>query len=512
MQTLLENEHSTKEIDQDKAVKINLVDEINQQVKTSYCAKSQFKSKKKRRENVDSKLWKTFQKCFKFRGLFYGLLAAFLFSFSKTILKKSPILSGSDHSFIRYSLQLMFLSGIIKYKGFDFLGPKQTKIRKLLSFRGLIGAFGMIFLHFALTFIAPSDTVALTHSSVIITSILARIFLKEKFSIAHIFSVFFTICGILLISQPSFLFNKNTPLKTHHSNHHYQHKSSISLSDDQLKILNELNCSLVNVEHLNNLTAILGKNETATTLISSIVNKSPLLFGNASNLTEDFLNVFLSKYRELNCNATANENNSKLFLWLGLTFALCASLTTGIVHTAIKKLCMKKVHYSITIIYGSYFGVPISFTISLILYLSGVSYRTIKPDTSMNVILIQVFYSVISAIVGIFAQICLNLGLKYEDASKIAIIKTTDLIFTFLFQSYLVNIQKDFVSTLGAYLILFGTFLILAYKFMDKKISKKQLKKQQENSNDLTQSMSKHPISKCSSISNFFKTIIFFKF
>jgi drug/metabolite transporter (DMT)-like permease len=514
LQSLVQNEYNVKEVNEEKEVKINLVDEINQPVKTSHCANSQFESKKRRRQNVDSKLWKAFQKCLKLRGLFYGLLAAFLFSFSKTVLKKSPILSGSDHSFIRYSLQLVFLSVIIKCKGFDFLGPKQAHVRKLLSLRGFVGACGMIFLHFALTFIAPSDTVALTHSSVIITSILARIFLKEKFSIAHIFSVFFTICGILLISQPSFLFNRNSTHKDIHSNHIYQHKYSISLNDDELKIIHgwKLNCSLLNAKHLNNFTAIFDKNET-TTLVNLIFNKTRILYENSSDSTQSYLNVYLKKYSELKC--LTNESNSKLFLWLGLTFALCASLTTGIVHTAIKKLCMKKVHYSITIIYGSYFGVPISFAISLILYLSGFSYRTIKPETSLNVILTQVFFSVISAIVGIFAQICLNLGLKYEDASKIAIIKTTDLIFTFLFQSYLVNIQKDFVSTLGAYLILFGTFLILAYKFMEKKISKINLKKHRNNgaitthpnmSNDSTCD------SKCSSISNFLKAVIFFKF
>jgi len=148
------------------------------------------------------------KKLVKYRGYFLGICAAFLLSFSKVILKKSPLLAGSDHSLIRYVIQFIFLFVVIKYKKLSLFGPN-AKVRKMLSFRGFIGAIGMIFLHFAITLIAPSDTVAVTHSSVILTAILARIFLKERFSIAHLISLVLTVAGILLISQPSFLFNKN---------------------------------------------------------------------------------------------------------------------------------------------------------------------------------------------------------------------------------------------------------------------------------------------------------------
>ena len=138
----------------------------------------------------------------KFRGYLLGILAAFLLSFSKVILKKAPLLAGSDHTLIRYTIQFLFLFMIIKYKKLKIFGHENHNVRKLLNFRGLIGAMGMIFLHFAITLIAPSDTVAIAHSSVIITSILARLFLKEKFSIAHIFAIVLTVAGILLISLP----------------------------------------------------------------------------------------------------------------------------------------------------------------------------------------------------------------------------------------------------------------------------------------------------------------------
>jgi drug/metabolite transporter (DMT)-like permease len=348
------------------------------------------------------------KKLIKYRGYFLGICAAFLLSFSKVILKKSPLLAGSDHSLIRYVIQFIFLFGIIKYKKLNLLGPN-PKVRKMLSFRGFVGAIGMIFLHFAITMIAPSDTVAVTHSSVIITAILARIFLKERFSIAHILSLILTVIGILFISQPSFLFKK------------------------------------------------MQKHPTLSLLSNSKYGNV-----NASYNLKNFTSIKNSKVFE---NTMINYS-----LYIGIFLTLCGALTTGIVQIAVKHLCNKKVHYSIIIIFSSYFGMPLSLLISLALYFTGVSYKNLNSFDTQS-ILLQVFYSFFSAVVGLAAQICLSLALKYEEASKIAIIKTTDLIFTFIFQSYLVNIEKDYLSSIGAYLILGGAFLVFVFKFIEKKFN-----------------------------------------
>ena len=432
----------------------------------------------------------------KFRGYLLGILAAFLLSFSKVILKKAPLLAGSDHTLIRYTIQFLFLFMIIKYKKLKIFGHENHNVRKLLNFRGLIGAMGMIFLHFAITLIAPSDTVAIAHSSVIITSILARLFLKEKFSIAHIFALVLTVAGILLISQPSFLFGgsskKLNPVFVELKHQHAQLGA----------YLNQSNCSIpaLNFEKFEdfmrpaaqklNLTQY-GKNSTCELLL-----KSKLI-------------EFFKKFNEKKV-ITASLN---YVLYLGIFFALCAAFTTGIVHTTIKKLCIKKVHYSVTIIYASFYGVPISLFISLILYATGVSYRSVE---NVNELLLHILYSVISGLFGLIAQICLNLALKYEEASKIAIIKTTDLIFTFLFQSYLVNIKKDFLNSLGAYLILLGTFLIFAFKFIEKRFNYSEKTKsthlpgQNElNAKQIDESSSSKKETSCSDL---VKMFIFFKF
>ena len=118
----------------------------------------------------------------KLRGLFFAILAAFLLSLSKVVIKKAPHLLGSDHSFIRYVLQFALPALAILHRHNKqiktakraksdaigaMLGPDKPELRNLLRLRGILGAVGMLFLHFAITFIAPSDTVAISHCSLV---------------------------------------------------------------------------------------------------------------------------------------------------------------------------------------------------------------------------------------------------------------------------------------------------------------------------------------------------------
>jgi drug/metabolite transporter (DMT)-like permease len=75
----------------------------------------------------------------------------------------------------------------------------QKEQRKLLIIRGLFGMSGLILLHFSIKLIDPSDSASLLHTNVIIISILARLLLGEKFTIAHIISIFATVAGNLSI-------------------------------------------------------------------------------------------------------------------------------------------------------------------------------------------------------------------------------------------------------------------------------------------------------------------------
>ena len=90
---------------------------------------------------------------------------------------------------------------------------------------------------------------------------------------------------------------------------------------------------------------------------------------------------------------------------------------------------------------------------------------------------LQLFYVIIGGIIGVMSQILLNFSLKYEDASKIAIIRTLDVLLTFFLQYLFLNISIDIFSLIGSCSILLGTFIILSFKLIENRIKERQKKK-----------------------------------
>lgn len=108
------------------------------------------------------------------------------------------------------------------------------------------------------------------------------------------------------------------------------------------------------------------------------------------------------------------------------------------------------------------------------LYLTGVSYQNFNSDTHLEELPLQLAFSLASALCGIISQICLNLALQYEDASKITILKTFDLLFTFILQYLVLRISPNILSIVGASLILLGSFIVIGYKIILDKITEHQ--------------------------------------
>ena len=70
------------------------------------------------------------------------------------------------------------------------------------------------------------------------------------------------------------------------------------------------------------------------------------------------------------------------------------------------------------------------------------------------------------------SQILMNLAVQVEDASRVSILKSTDLLFIFLLQYFILGIHSNLSNTLGAILIFLGALLVMIYKIIDKKHTK----------------------------------------
>lgn len=145
-----------------------------------------------------------------FYGILFALLSSLMITTSNILTKKASFFNGFDISFIRYATMFLTSSCIAKYKGMDLFSRSYPN--KILYARAMSG-LGMIIYTVTLKLIDPSDAVSLFATNIIYIAILSRIFFHEKFTILHIVSLFTVFGGVILITQPAFLFNNFAPQK-----------------------------------------------------------------------------------------------------------------------------------------------------------------------------------------------------------------------------------------------------------------------------------------------------------
>ena len=162
---------------------------------------------------------------------------------------------------------------------------------------------------------------------------------------------------------------------------------------------------------------------------------------------------------------------SKIF---GTTLALFSALFCAFGQIISKKIADKKVHFSIPCIYQSFVGLPLSLLISLILVFTGIQRYDLNLLKDTKNICYQILFAIGSSLFGIFYQIFLNIALKYEKSSRVSIIMATSLIFTFLFQYLILNINPNILSTLGVLLIFSSTLWIICFKILEQVLFKNE--------------------------------------
>lgn len=180
----------------------------------------------------------------------------------------------------------------------------------------------------------------------------------------------------------------------------------------------------------------------------------------------------------------SSELKSSTDIALGVSIGLFAAITSAITIVIIKKLVISNVHYSISVLYSSYLGLPVSIILSTIIYFEEMINPKIRDELASSKMLTkelaiwEAIWSLISAIGGIAYVVLFNITLEYEDASKALIIVTTITIFsTFLLQYALFHIIPNFFNICGATLILLAIIIVMVYKLADEYFIKKDKKK-----------------------------------
>jgi drug/metabolite transporter (DMT)-like permease len=343
------------------------------------------------------------------KAYLFGLSFAFFMCMASILIKMAPSLDGANHSAVRYVIQMLVMFVIIKKSNLDFLGARSQ--RKLLLLRGVVGSSAVILSYFSIKYLDVSDVETLTNSCVVITAIFSRIFLKEKLRIVHLISLVLTITGVFFIVRPSFLFGLEQDLESF------------------------FHVNLTALQH--NLT--LGKN--------------------------------LSERKAFLAAQIKDHSNRDLFESIfGVSLAILSAVCMSIAQVSIRKLCLVKVHFSITSLYPALVGLPASIAISILLIKTESSHKNLLSE--MDTLAIQIVYSVCAGVCGTIGIICLNNALKYEDATKIGILKTSGVLFSFFLQYIFLDITVDFLGVFGAACVISATISIMVTKLFEERISK----------------------------------------
>lgn len=177
-----------------------------------------------------------------------------------------------------------------------------------------------------------------------------------------------------------------------------------------------------------------------------------------------------------NSTKTAQINS---FNGLATSLAFFSGFVYASAAILIKEMSKKKVHFTTINLYAAYFGLPMCMAISAAAF--GLDYKP-KDLTVIykNSFFLDMAFTFISALAGVLSQVFWIISMKFEDATKIAMYRTTDLLFAFIFQRIFLHIESNLFSILGAIFIAIGMFTVIGFKFLDRneksKLKKKQLK------------------------------------
>ncbi len=293
-----------------------------------------------------------------------------------------------NHTLIRYVIQFVLMLFFVKTSHSNLFTGYNHKTIGLLTVRGLFGFSALCFSYLSLKYLDVSDVESVQNSSLLITAILGRIFLKEKMSMFHLVAILFTIVGVVLILRPTVLFGIETDLE---------------------KLLK------LNLTAVKNGTIGTGSKYSKESLITSVI---------------------------------------------GVSTVIISAILTSISHITIKKLCIYNIHFSVNSMYPVIFGLPFSAILSVWLFI-------LESKCQFKILPLHVLFSCCSGLISTVGLIFLNKALMVEDTTRISVIRTSGVLFSFIFQYAFLGVETDLLGIIGALCIIIGTLTVVFIKLYD---------------------------------------------
>lgn len=143
-------------------------------------------------------------KCNKYMGLIYIVIASFLFAVGSLVVKLIP--ETPVYQTIYYSSLISLVFCVITDHS-DII-PKNYEAYRLLFKRGFYGCLGLICFYQALILLPLSICTLLSLMIPLFVGIIGRIFYNEVYNLLHFLLTLCCFVGLILIIKPSFLFEQ----------------------------------------------------------------------------------------------------------------------------------------------------------------------------------------------------------------------------------------------------------------------------------------------------------------
>lgn len=136
-------------------------------------------------------------------GALMLILSIIAHVFSYALIDECQILIASEHSSIRFFIELVVMSSIIRYKQLELYSF--TEYYKTISASSFLGSTPIILMYYSIGYISPLDTLSISHLSIIVATIMAYRFFHEQFDVVFILVSSLSATAVFLMFRPSFL-------------------------------------------------------------------------------------------------------------------------------------------------------------------------------------------------------------------------------------------------------------------------------------------------------------------
>ena len=299
-------------------------------------------------------------------------------------------------TFFRMLVQTVYITPCVYFQRQSFCGAREDRLKLVL--RGLFGTLSMGGMYFAVQNMPLAEASVIHFSSPAFVGIMAFVLLRESCGVFEILVTMATFTGVVLIAQPAFLFDTSAASTT---------MATITTPNAIRTEFDEMNMTLTFTGMTLNATDV---NYTLPTdSIQTLEGSTVTIMGDGTRL-------------------------------IGSFSALVASVAGACVHITLRQL--KHVDVATVIFTYSILGTVCSAAGT---FIAGKWTCPADYITWLQLLGVGTF--------AVLAQLCFTAALREENAGTVSVLRTTEILFAFCWQTTLLGLYPNAFSIIGACMI-----------------------------------------------------------